>query len=347
MSRKTRDSNMELLRLVAMLLVMMVHASYRALPRPDDVAIADHPLSVFLQFLTISYSVIGVDVFVMLSGWYGIRPRGSRLAELIFQLLFFGLVCIGIEYVVLGGMPSEPLKNLFLLNPDNYWFVKVYLALYLFAPVLNAFAESATHRQFAVLLMAVFGFQAVFGWVFEATDWLRAGYSLPSFMALYLLARYMRIHQPWFTKFNRSTDFSIYIATGGFMTLAVFFLRHYNLGGFLFFYNSPIVIIEAMFFLLFFSKFRFSSKPVNWVAASALAIYLTHSNSYLAKYYDGTIFRWTAELPYLSFILCCITLIITVFCVSILLDKVRLLLWHPIENHFIKEKKDEKVPFPD
>ena len=57
MGRKTRDSNMELLRIVAMLLVMMVHASYRALPRPDDVAVAEKPLSVFLQFLTISYTV--------------------------------------------------------------------------------------------------------------------------------------------------------------------------------------------------------------------------------------------------------------------------------------------------
>ena len=46
--RKTRDSNMELLRLVAMLLVMMVHASYRALPPPTQEAIANGPVSMFL-----------------------------------------------------------------------------------------------------------------------------------------------------------------------------------------------------------------------------------------------------------------------------------------------------------
>ena len=338
MGRKTRDSNMELLRIVAMLLVMMVHASYRALPRPDDVAVADNPLSVFLQFLTISYTVIGVDVFVMLSGWYGIRPRVIRLSELLFQLLFFGVVCMGIEYAVTGQMPSKILLNLLLLNPGNYWFVKVYLALYLFAPVLNAFADAATHRQFAWVLVGIFGFQIVYGWVFEATDWLRAGYSLPSFMALYLLARFMRIHQPWFTMFKGSTDLCIYIGIGAFLTLSVFILRHYNLGGFLFFYNSPVVVLEAMFFLLFFSKLHFSSKCVNWVAASALAVYLTHSNSYLAKYYDGTILRWTTELPYLQFILYCITLIAVVFCASILIDKVRLLLWNPIQKRFNKRE---------
>jgi hypothetical protein len=94
-----------------------------------------------------------------------------------------------------------------------------------------------------------------------------------------------------------------------------------------------------MFFLLFFSKLHFSSKCVNWVAASALAVYLTHSNSYLAKYYDGTILRWTTELPYLQFILYCITLIVTVFYASILIDKVRLLLWSPIQNRFNKKER--------
>ena len=38
-----RDSNMELLRIVAMLLVMVVHANFRALPVPGVHAIAVNP----------------------------------------------------------------------------------------------------------------------------------------------------------------------------------------------------------------------------------------------------------------------------------------------------------------
>ena len=99
---KTRDSNMELLRIVAMLLLMVVHANFRALPKPDAAVIAAQPVSAFLQFLTEGFSIVGVNVFVMLSGWYGIRPRMVRFAELVFQLLFFGVICLGVDYAVSG-----------------------------------------------------------------------------------------------------------------------------------------------------------------------------------------------------------------------------------------------------
>ena len=56
-NRKTRDSNMELLRLVAMLLVMIVHASFRALPKPTPDSIAAAPVSLFLQITVESFTV--------------------------------------------------------------------------------------------------------------------------------------------------------------------------------------------------------------------------------------------------------------------------------------------------
>ena len=105
--KKTRDSNMELLRLVAMLLIMVVHANFRALPKPDADMIAANPSSAFLQFMTEGFSIFGVNVFVMLSGWYGIRPRLSRFCELLFQLLFFGVLCLGVEYIVSDQLPSS------------------------------------------------------------------------------------------------------------------------------------------------------------------------------------------------------------------------------------------------
>jgi len=330
--KKTRDSNMELLRITAMLLIMVVHANFRALPKPDALAIAANPSSAFLQFMAEGFSIVGVDVFVMLSGWYGIRPRLVRFSELLFQLLFFGLLCLGIEYAVSGQMPSRAFFTVLLLDPGAYWFVKVYMALYLLSPVLNIFADTASRRQFKTVLLSVFAFQFIFGWLFEATTWIGAGYSLSWFICLYLLARYMRVHQPWFTRFRRSTDLGIYLGVAAFLTMAVFILRHYNVGGILYFYNCPVVVVGAMYLLLFFSKLSLHSRMVNQVAISALAIYLTHSNSYLAKYYDGTIERWFCEESRPTFILYAFLLIAAVFVGSILTDKVRLALWHPIQR---------------
>ena len=336
-SGKTRDSNMELLRITAMLLIMVVHANFRALPKPDAVAIAAYPSSAFLQFMAEGFSIVGVDVFVMLSGWYGIRPRLVRFCELLFQLLFFGLLCLGIEYAVSGQMPSRAILTVLLLDPGAYWFVKVYIALYLLSPVLNAFAETASRRQFKTVLLTLLAFQFIYGWLQEATTWIQSGYSLSWFICLYLLARYMRLHQPWFTRFRRSTDLAIYLGVAAFLTVAVFILRHYNLGGILYYYNCPVVVVGAMYLLLFLSKLTLQSRLVNLTAISALAIYLTHSNSYLAKYYGVCIERWFYGESRPAFILYAFLLIVAVFVGSILTDKVRLMLWHPFQR--ILEKR--------
>ena len=333
--RKTRDSNMELLRLVAMLLIMVVHANFRALPKPDAAAIVACPSSAFLQFLAEGFSIVGVNVFVMLSGWYGIKPRLVRFSELIFQISFFGLLCLGIEWAVTGQIPSGAMLTVLMLDPSAYWFVKVYIALYLFAPVLNSFVEHATRQQFEWVLVAAFGFMFVFGWLFKATTWIGEGYSLPWFMCLYLLARYMRTYQPRFTQFSCSTDLCIYLGVVAFLTVAVFVLRHYNLGGVLYFYCCPLVVLGAMYLLLFFSKLSPSFEGawggvINWLGISALSIYLTHSSNFLGKYYDGYIRQWFYGESRFTFILYAALLIIVVFFGSILLDKIRLLLWRKV-----------------
>lgn len=328
---KTRDSNMELLRITAMVFILMIHASYRALPFPDSAAIEAHISSSFLQILSRSTFIMGVDLFVMLSGWFGIRPRLSRLSELLFQILFFGVLCLAAAYVVTGSLPLSPsqcMLTVLMLNESSYWFIKCYLGLYLFSPILNAFVEHATKRQFTWVLCALFGFQFAFGWVFEATSWIRAGYSLPSFMCLYLLARYMHVHQPRFTQLSRRTDLAIYLGIVAFVTLTAFTMRRYfNLGGVLFFYNSPTTILAATHLLLFFSKLSFKSKAVNWLAVSTLAIYLTHSSDFLACYYDGAIRQWFYNETRMTFILYAFLLITGVFFGSIFIDKLRLLVW--------------------
>ena len=333
MKKKTRDSNMELLRLVAMLMVMMVHASYRALPKPTPESLTIDPLSGFLQLTTESFTVMAVDVFVMLSGWYGIRLRLSRLAELLFQVLFFSLVCLGAYYAINGALLDKAITSVLMLNENDYWFVKTYLALYLLSPVLNAYIEKATRRQMELTLLMLFGFQWVFGWVFEATTWLRAGYSLPSFVCLYLLARYLNVHRPALTRFSLKVDLTIYVLGAAILAVTAFVLkRYFNLGGVLFFYNAPNVIALATFFLLFFSKLSLRSRFVNWMAVSALAIYLTHSSSFVGQYYDMYIRQWHEAEPRPVFLLYVMTLIAAVFVGSILLDKVRLWLWHLIEG---------------
>ena len=333
MPKRVRDSNMELLRLVAMLLVLVVHANFRALPVPGYSHVHNNPSSALLMFMTEAFSIYAVNLFVLLSGWYGIRFKARRLAELLFQVLFFGLFAIGVCAIwAPDELQHDVLSRLLMLGQGDYWFVKAYVALYLLSPVLNAFVETASRKQFATVLVAFFAFQLLYGWAFESTRWLAAGYSLPSFMGLYLLARFMRLHPMRWWQLNRWVDLGIYLAIVVLLTLAMFVIKqHAGRGGMLYFYICPLVILGAIHLLLFFSKFSFRSRIVNWLAISAFGAYLTQSSSFIGgRFYDQIILNWFNNVPRFEFIIYTSLLVLAVFFGSILIDKVRLTLWHAL-----------------
>ena len=333
---RVRDSNMELLRLTAMLLVVILHTNARGLPEPDAARIATHTVSAVTQFIVEGLSIIAVDTFVLLSGWYGIRPKVSRLVELLFQLLFFGVVGLALhEALAPGTLHEEPhiLRSLLLLSPSPYWFVKAYLGLYIVSPVLNVFVAQATKRQMAVLLVGFFAFETVMGWMWPGVRWFERGFSLTSFVGLYLLARYVRLHPARCWQLSKWCDLGIYLLAS--TTLAalmlVFCMRGINTSR-LHAYNCPIIIVAALHFMLFFSKIHFRSAFVNWLGVSALAIYLTHSGAFLWKLYDSTIIDWFYNTSTASFLLRAVTLIMVVFWGSILLDKVRIGIWKLLQR---------------
>lgn len=347
-NKKPRLSNMELLRIIAMLLVMVVHANFRALPVPTAAQIHAEPFSKFLMFFTEALSVIAVDLFVLLSGWFGIRPKAKRLGELVFQALFFGLFAIGVcalfapERLNTTPLYGSSLSRLFMLGENDYWFIKSYVALYLISPILNMFVEHASRRQFATVLIAFFVFQSIYGWLFNSTRWFAAGYSMPSFAALYLLARYMRLYPIRLWQQSKWFDAAIYLSYVVVLTVGMFYIKRAGLrGGILYFYSCPLVIMGAMHFVLFFTKLPpFTSKIINWVAVSAFAIYLTHSSSFIGCFYDRWILSWFNVESRPTFLFYTTLLIVVVFVASILIDKVRIFVWNMMLRLFkINETK--------
>ena len=75
MKTKTRESGIELLRIIAMLMVMFVHADFLAMGAPSSADVinnvADASVRVWIQALTMCC----VDIFVLISG------RGENMAR--------------------------------------------------------------------------------------------------------------------------------------------------------------------------------------------------------------------------------------------------------------------------
>lgn len=332
-----RLSNMELLRLLAMLMIMVGHALF--FPYPNVQQIEDAPVLSISRFLYSGLSVCSVDVFVLISGWFGIRYKAERLLALIFQTLFFAiLVYIALAlYRPSQYMNLDALSTIICFHSDDYWFIKAYIGLYIFAPMLNKYIESATEKQLRTFLLVFYSFQTLYGWLnLYGAHWFEGGFSMISFVGLYILARYVRLH----LNIHKEKSFFLflYLIIGfglGLMafTLAALDIRIY---GRLLTYTNPLVILESVCLVVFFSKLRIQSSLINFLAASCLAIYLLHANELiLHPYYFGQIKYWADSQPVLWAFTYSIIWMAAFTIASILLDQARKIAWNNIENFFI------------
>lgn len=150
---------MELLRIVSMLMVLLLHANFLVFGTPTAADATCHPVATFLRLFFESVSIVGVNLFVFISGWYGIKAKLRRIAAFLFQVFFFVAVCYGAEVVVLGTNTFSFSYLFHLLRMDSYWFAQAYLILYVLSPALNKFIEHSQHRDHLLLLISLFVFR--------------------------------------------------------------------------------------------------------------------------------------------------------------------------------------------
>ena len=270
-----RQSNIELLRITAMFLVLVVHADFWALGGPVLSDFSSHPWNAVTRTVIESISIVCVNVFVMISGWFGIKPSLRSLSNFVFQCAFF---LIGIYAVMIltghARLTSQGILGSLCLLHWN-WFIKAYIGLYILSPLINAFLDKSTKRQLELFLVFFYIFQTVWGWLTKASAFVVDGYSTFSFVGLYVLARYLRLYGSSFARHDLSVYLASVVLNSGLYYLS---LKIPHIPG-VYTYANPFVIAGAAGLLLWFSELRISlNRIINFVGKSCFAVFLLHSN---------------------------------------------------------------------
>lgn len=327
--KKPRQSNMELLRLLSMLFVLMLHANYLALGVPTQADLMHAPLPATLRVLFEHFAIVAVDVFVLISGWFGIRPRWKGFSNLLFQMIFLSYTVMAC--FLAAGLPASTktlLKTIYI--GSAHWFVVAYMGLYILAPLLNMFAANSTKRQIKLFLTGFFAFEFIYGFVTDSGHYI-GGYSMLSFIGLYLLAQYLRRYPGQWQE--RSGKHFLFLYALTMSASAILFLFMLYLGhneGRLTGYISPLVILGSVFLLMAFSRLSLQSRLVNWMAASCFSIYFIHCQPLVFPYYKEwfkSLYDHFSGVPYLLLAMLCL-LDIGFGC--ILIDQLRIACWRRI-----------------
>ena len=85
--KTVRDSNIELLRVVAMFLVLIDHSGYMSINPPTNEEVFSAPMLSMARHCSQSFSSICVNVFVLISGWFGIKAKFCRVTVLCVKEL--------------------------------------------------------------------------------------------------------------------------------------------------------------------------------------------------------------------------------------------------------------------
>lgn len=335
-TRGPRDSRFELLRIVAMFFVLTVHADYAALDQPSAAMAWDAPLATWVRVAIEMLAIVSVNIFVLISGWFGIRASWKGFWKLIFQVWFISVI-VFLTMVSIGQLPftwENLWRSNFTIWFEEQWFVLSYIILFLLAPVLNSFIEKASRRELGGLVIGFYVLQTVSSFLLRSEQWSH-GYSALSFIGLYFLARWLKLYGrelvgrriiavaliavPWVL--DTVVDFYGIRAVNSEITM-----RWIQ-------YSNPFIVIQSAGFLFLFAGMRpFVSRVLNVLSSGAFAVYLLNMNPWLYIHFKTYLRGLYARTEGIDCLVRFFLFLVAFFLCSVLVDFIRQAAWKAVEK---------------
>lgn len=187
--QKYRQSNFELLRILCMFGVLTNHVIQNCYPSLHS---GNFTIQNELRILLMNVSIVAVNCFVMISGYFRIKQSVRSFLTLYFQLMFYcGILAIvgillGHETFVMGC-----LKTIFPFTHGGMWFMTAYFALFLIAPILNAGYEALNKPHRCIMLGCLILVDMYIGYMHQCREVTQDGYHVIHFVAMYYVGMFL------------------------------------------------------------------------------------------------------------------------------------------------------------
>lgn len=305
----TRSSNFELLRIVAMLMIIAYHIIYHCmLNQLITGELFHHPMiynKLFIMTVIRTFGPICNNVFLLISGYFMINHVPSQgksvnlkktAKKLVLQVAFSTVLIVLISSavrVLVGGKVTA--HNISLFNSTT-WYVGYYLAVVVIAALfLNDFLFKLNRSRYAAFILALFGLIS-FAWSHDLLCGISA--ELPVLLLgvlLFSVGGFIRRYNPF--ENVRAYVFVLIIVLGyAFTYIGQYNITTTNIDTFIAENQSypfmqtiegyskesvvPFVISLCLFEL--FRRIRMpSSRVINFLGSATFMVYLMHDNDFV------------------------------------------------------------------
>lgn len=320
---RERNSNIELLRIVLMVMVILHHLIIKCKPYHWDKTV----LFVMLN----TFAIIAVNCFVFISGYYGIKFKIKTLLSFILQAIVYSAGTYIIYNILLSpenfSFP-DLLKSFLPLTYEVWWFLNAFIGIYLLSPFINKGIDSLKGYQSAGIILILIYLSCSYS-ITGYNPYTGGGHGVFTMLLIYIIARYCGKYIKDIKKAFPLYIF-IYLLTFALVITCIIFEKEL-LAWRLISYNSPLVILGAIFFFYSFKKIKLKSHIINKIAPMAFGVYLIHDIPYnriiIAKFMEQV--NKAIENPVLMGI-ALITIAIAIFLICACIEKIRQIICNPI-----------------
>lgn len=339
---KERMANLELLRVVAMLLIVSAHFLGKGgwLTELTEVSV---PRMGYIAWAIEALAIESLNAYMLLSGYFLIESsfKVKRLLQLFLQVWFYSVV-LGMIAAAFGYLPEEGFSIYYLatlclpISTNHYWFMTAYFLIYLLAPLLANGVKRLTKRQFQILLLLLLFLCCIIKSIVPiplSTD--MQGNDAVWYLCVFLVAAYIRMYGITFFQ-NARRSFGVYLISGAGIFIFAFLLRFLylqtgklsNMLTVSYNHNHVLAFLASIALFYFFYHLKIKrgafSRFVCRIAPYTLGVYLWHEHIVIRYEWPGWIYA-IAGKPGNSIMLVLYTLfaVVLVFVVGILLDVLR------------------------
>lgn len=292
-----RNSNVEILRIIAMLMIVASHYAIFTNLDPDSM-----PFS-FNKLLLDSMGIgkLGVAIFVMITGYYMSNSlfRIQRIVNIELQTLFYSISIFLIFCIEDHSLFSlgNVVKNFFPVITQRYWFISAYVILCFFIPFLNRMINNLERKECAYLLAILIFFYSVAP-TFLNFDAYSFGGHISYMIMFYCVGVYVRKYPD-----NSLSKGKRPIILAGILVFIMFasvvcidiLAQKYDMfqgkSGKFYTVYSTVVLVIAVCLLILFTRMKIKyNSLINIIGSCTLGVYLIHENNFMRTWLWETIF---------------------------------------------------------
>ena len=335
-----RQSNFELLRIICMLMVVGGHILISQ-SKMTEIGEMDY----YIGNIYRSFAISAVDVFILITGYFGIHFDVRKIMRIQSQVFFYSL-SIFLICCIIQIHQIEIKKDVLLVFPiifQRYWFITIYVLLLLICPLINRILKQLNQNQYTFLVLLI----CIVFYVWPTISYSVAapaitkdsGYGIVNFVMLYIFGRYIHKCLPekyisikiWFILLILSIGL-MYSANSMMTYFLGFYYQQYIS------YDSIFCLFVAVSLFMLFRSIKFKSNIINFLAKNCFATYIIHAHPIIWNFY------WAKDTGIINHNLHGIELILWllfvpmgIYIVCWFFEEIRIMMFRKVENMLLNK----------